>query len=103
MVKDIEHITAEIKDFYQSVASSYPIKAVFLYGSWAENRAHEDSDIDIGIIVDDKSIRQAHFDLYSKGKDWDIDFDVLVFPERDFLSEDPPVIHEMKTKGIRIV
>ena len=102
MGKEPEQITVKVSNFVAQVQSKYPLKAAYLIGSWALGRNTRGSDVDIGIIVDDALSRESRFDIFSMGKDFDPDFDIVVCPEKDFLSEDPLVIHEMKTKGIRL-
>jgi len=46
------------------VFSKYPgIQAVYLFGSHAEGRARRDSDIDLAIVPQDRSVRQCRLDL----------------------------------------
>jgi predicted nucleotidyltransferase len=97
-----EQITAAVRAFSDTVRGKYPVRAVFLFGSWAEGRGHMGSDIDIGIVVEDSAPKGAHFDLYSLGKDYNIDFDVVVISRKDFETEDPLIVHEIKTKGILV-
>ncbi len=103
MDTDLQRITSRVRGFVAGLQTLYPIKAAYLFGSWAVGRQSESSDVDIGIFVEDSVDEKSRFDIFSKGKDFDIDFDVVVLPESDFLTEDPVVVHEMKTKGIRIV
>ena len=45
-IKDI------INQFYYAVKDLYPIKKFILYGSHAKGHATEDSDIDVGVVID---------------------------------------------------
>ncbi len=100
MDTDLQQITSRVRGFVAGLQTLYPIKAAYLFGSWAAGRQSESSDVDIGIFVEDSVDENSRFGIFSKGKDFD--FDVVVLPESDFLTEDPVVVHEMKTKGIRI-
>ncbi len=102
MGKESEQVTAKVTRFISLVKDRYPLKAAYLFGSWAIGNNRKGSDVDIGIIVADTLSRESRFEIFSMGKDYDPDFDIVVCPEKDFLSEDPLVIHEMKTKGIRL-
>jgi len=102
MGEKLEQITAEVERFVALAKSKYTIKAAYLFGSCATGTNTVDSDVDIGLIVDDSLSANARFDLFSLGKDYDIDFDIIICPEKDYISEDPLVVHEMKTKGIKI-
>ena len=91
-----------MKAFIEVVRRSYPVTAAFLFGSWADGRQSEVSDIDIGVFVDDSVQSDDRFAIYSLGKDYDIDFDIVILSDRDFLTEDPVIVHEIKMKGIRV-
>ncbi len=45
-------IDKTIKKYAETVKRYIPGSQVFLYGSYAKGRAHENSDIDIAVIVD---------------------------------------------------
>ncbi len=102
MGKELEQVAAEVEDFIALVKNQYPLKAAYLFGSWVSRTNTEESDIDIGIIVADTLSRESKFDIFSMGKEYDPNFDIVICHEKDFISEDPVVIHEMKTKGLRI-
>ena len=97
-----EQVTSIVRAFVDSIRGSFPVRSVFLFGSWADGRACAGSDIDIGIVVEDSAPKGVGFDLYSLGKDYNQDFDVVVITLKDFESEDPLIVHEIKTKGILV-
>lgn len=82
----------------------FPVKTVYLYGSYASGNETEMSDIDLGIVsnkfdgnrfLDKSKIRG----LYRK-----IDLRLSTYPliEED-LQNNPFVFHEIVKKGIRII
>jgi predicted nucleotidyltransferase len=101
MGPETEQIADRIRTFVRQISPEYPVLTAWLFGSWAAGTQHEHSDVDIGIVVPDTVDKARRFEIYSKARDFDIDFEVVVIPERDFISEDPVIVHEMKTKGIR--
>lgn len=46
----------EIKEKVNIIAPNYPIKSVFLFGSYAEGKAHKDSDIDVLVEFDKRPV-----------------------------------------------
>lgn len=97
-----EQIADRIRQLLVQLRKEFPVLAVYLFGSRVSGESREFSDIDVGIVVPDNLDGQDRFTIFSRAKDFDVDFDILVIPERDFISEDPLVVHEMKTKGIRV-
>lgn len=81
------------------------IDQVFIYGSYADGTAREDSDIDVAVVSPDFGI-----DRYEEGKllrqvAWRVDPRIEPVPisRTSFLEHDwLPLIHEIKTKGIPI-
>ena len=52
MVEEADIIKDKILRFYNSIKDLFPIKKVFLYGSYARGNAGPDSDIDVAVVVD---------------------------------------------------
>jgi len=102
MGPDTKQVADRVKVFVGQISLEYPVIAAYLFGSWAAGTQHDLSDIDIGIVVPDSVDKSQRFAIYSEARDFDIDFEVVVIPERDYISEDPLVVHEMKTRGIRV-
>ncbi len=102
MDQGTQQISDRVSRFIETIRGKFPISAAYLFGSWAENRAHAESDIDIGLVLRGSVKTVDRLELFSLGKDFDLDFDVVAVSERDFETEDPVIVHEMKTKGKRI-
>lgn len=102
MVKNREQIIFLIKDFITTCPAKYSIAEVFLFGSYAENRANNNSDIDIVLILNNSIVIKERQDLYFWGKEHNVDFDVVAISQKDFQTEDPVIVHEIKTKGVKI-
>jgi predicted nucleotidyltransferase len=97
-----EQISDRVVAFVESLRPRFSIREAYLFGSWAEGRQRARSDIDIGIVLAGKSEPKDRYELFSLGKDFDVDFDVVGISEHDFETEDPVIVHEIKTKGKRI-
>jgi predicted nucleotidyltransferase len=97
-----EQIADRVKAFIDSLPPRIHIREAYLFGSWAEGRQRNYSDIDIGIVLAGASGAEESYELFSLGKDFDVDFDVLAISEKDFDTEDPVIVHEIKTKGKKI-
>lgn len=46
----------EIKEAVNKIAPVYPIKNVYLFGSYAEGNAHEESDVDVLVEFDKRPV-----------------------------------------------
>ena len=49
---DKEKVVKIAQRYKAAVAEHFPIKALYLYGSYSKGIATEDSDIDIAVVVD---------------------------------------------------
>ena len=49
---DKERVVKIAQRYKAAVAEHFPIKALYLYGSYSKGNATEDSDIDIAVVVD---------------------------------------------------
>ena len=45
-------ILKSVKQYIREISKHYNIQEVYLFGSYAKGTNHEDSDIDIAIIID---------------------------------------------------
>ncbi|MFH1175751.1 MAG: nucleotidyltransferase domain-containing protein [bacterium] len=82
----------------------FPIKAAYLYGSYAKNEAKKYSDIDVAIISDklkrnwDKNERL----LWKYARLVDLRIEPHGFTEEEFKKGLSPIADEIKRTGIRI-
>lgn len=85
-------------------AEKYPFSAMYLFGSFAKNTFHEDSDIDIAVVSDAvrKNREQGRFKLWELRRDVDLRIEPHGFSPKDFSEDWRPMVHEIKTTGIRI-
>ena len=47
---------AEIKEAVNTIAPNYPIKNVYLFGSYAEGNVHKESDVDVLVEFDKRPV-----------------------------------------------
>lgn len=47
-----ETIIEKVKKYADIVRARYPVKMVILYGSYSRGNYHEDSDIDVAVVVE---------------------------------------------------
>lgn len=83
----------------------YPFSAVYLFGSYAKNKAHKWSDIDVAIVSNKlKKDWNRNEDIlwkYTIGVDSRIE--PVGFTIKDFQNERDPMVYEIKKTGIKIV
>ena len=53
MVRAEDHIRAAVKEFVRALDPAVHVQEIILYGSYANGRAHEESDIDIAVLSED--------------------------------------------------
>jgi len=86
-------------------AEGYPFFAVYLFGSYAQGKANEWSDIDIAVISDKlkKNWWKNEILLSHLGLEVDLRIEPHGFTVEDFKDEYDPMVCEIKKTGIRIV
>ena len=80
----------------------YPVKQMFLYGSFARGTYHKDSDIDLAIILNElPDPFQTQVNLLKLTWNFDTRVEPHPFDEKDIASANP-VIKEILRTGIEI-
>ena len=80
----------------------YPVKQMFLYGSYARGNHHKDSDIDLAIIMKElPDPFQTQVNLLKLTWKFDTRVEPHPFDEKDIASANP-VIKEILATGIEI-
>lgn len=96
-------LTKIINEFIGSVSVEFPLRAAFLFGSYARGNSREYSDIDLA-IVSDKFEGSRFFDKkkinkYLLGASADLE----IHPFRtDEFTEDNPFVKEILETGIKL-
>jgi predicted nucleotidyltransferase len=98
---DINYI---VNKFISLVSDEYPIKAAYLFGSYAKGNARDYSDVDLA-VVSDKFEGSRFFDKKKLNKyilKTSTDLEIHPFNTMDF-TEDNPFAKEIIQTGLKIV
>ncbi len=80
----------------------YPVKQMYLYGSYARGNHHKDSDIDLAIIMKDlPDPFQTQVNMLKLTWKFDTRVEPHPFDAKDFASSNP-VVNEILRTGIEI-
>ncbi len=97
----------QIQEATKRLVETYNPVAIYLFGSYAWGKPHEDSDLDLMVILSDED--KVVFSTYKIGNRalWNIGFskDILVNNESDFLlrSNHPSTLqHKIQKEGIKL-
>lgn len=89
-------------EYVSSISSKYDIHQAILFGSFAKGTSHDDSDIDIAIVVNNQiDIIDAQMDLMKLRRKIDLRIEPHPFLIDDFNSANP-VVNEILKYGIPI-
>jgi predicted nucleotidyltransferase len=90
MAKSPDFVEKELKEFVALIRKTYDIYAVVLYGSYAEGRANDDSDIDVAVFSDDfgKDPYEEMKALFRLRRQIDTDIEPLPFSRDAYFSND---------------
>ena len=90
------------KQFALAIKINYDCKEVFLFGSYARGTNHEDSDIDIAVILKEfENPTDIQLELMRLRREIDSRIEPHPFREKDFNITNPAV-HEILKHGQRI-
>lgn len=99
-----EDISKLIDKFIVLISPEFPLSSVYLFGSYAEGNAGEDSDIDLA-IVSEHFEGSRFFDKKKLNKyiiQTSIDLEIHPFKTEDFTPENP-FVREILSKGKKIL
>jgi len=99
-----EDINKILQNFIAVVSVEFPIRSLYLFGSYAKNNAKDYSDIDIA-VVSDKFEGSRFLDREKLGKyviRISSDIEVHPFRTEDFTEKDP-FVKEIIETGLKIV
>ncbi len=88
--------------YIDSISNKYSISQAILFGSFAKGTNHDDSDIDIAIIINNVSdIIDTQIELMKLRRKIDLRIEPHPFMLRDFIKSNP-VVNEILKYGIII-
>ena len=102
MAKSADSVEKKLKDFVALMRERYNIYAVVLYGSYAEGRGHDDSDIDVAVFSDDfgKAPYEEMKALFRLRRQIDTDIEPLPFSRDAYFGNDATeFVNEIVRKG----
>lgn len=102
MAKSLAQINNELKEFIETITKRYNVFAVILFGSYAEGRAGEFSDIDVAVFSDDfgKNIFEEMKNLFKLRRKIDTDIEPLPFSKKDYFEhERSDFVDEILSRG----
>ena len=86
-----EAITAA-QNYIDNISKKYELVHAFVFGSYAKDNYHSDSDIDIAIVLKNiDNLFDVQVDLLHLRKDEDLQIEPHTFRDTDFNSDDPLV------------
>lgn len=90
-------------NFLSAVTKQYSVKSAYLFGSYAKESSHADSDIDIAIVLDQKHFTfKNEMELVRLRRDIDLRIEPHTFLKNDF-DINNQLVFEILKYGIRLV
>ena len=87
-------------EYIDTISKKYLILQAFLFGSFAKGTNHDQSDIDIAIVIDNSSdIIDTQIDMMKLRRNVDLRIEPHPFISQDF-NNDNPVVNEILKTGI---
>jgi predicted nucleotidyltransferase len=101
---DKEYAINVLKKYIEFLSKKdYNVSKSYLFGSYANNSFHSDSDIDVALVLHDYNDSFGEFrKIMQYRRDFDLRIEPHPFNESDF-EDSNPFINEIKKTGIRIV
>lgn len=84
-------------------AENIPVRQIILFGSYAKNRPHIDSDIDVALILGSDGIDRAKIEKIAWwAKQIEVKLETHVLSENDFANRWLSLPAEIKKSGIEV-
>lgn len=102
MAKNLSQINSELKEFVESLTKSYNVFAVVLFGSYAQGKAGDYSDIDVAVFSSDfgKDVFEEMKSLFKLRRKIDTDIEPLPFSKKDYFEHNrSDFINDILSKG----
>ncbi|MFH2115460.1 MAG: nucleotidyltransferase domain-containing protein [Spirochaetota bacterium] len=104
MRKDPEtsHILDLVKRFVQSESGKYHIDSAWLFGSWAYGDPHSESDVDVGLVLDQSYGFEDEVHIFADAQAFDPKLEPVVFAKDWFEKARASIVYDIRDRGIRI-
>lgn len=105
-IKEIDHLFPKIKEYLRKVYGD-KLEAIILYGSFAKNKATEDSDIDIAIILKEdinpsKEVDKINDFISDLGLEYNEFITILPLSLQEVENSIWPLYRSLHKEGIRL-
>jgi len=105
-IKEIDHLFPKIKEYLRKVYGD-KLEAIILYGSFAKNKATEDSDIDIAIILKEdinpsKEVDKINDFISDLGLEYNEFITILPLSLQEVENSIWPLHRSLRKEGIRL-
>lgn len=95
-------ILKSVEEYIKEISKHYNIQEVYLFGSYAKGTNHEDSDIDIAIIINsDNNVFDLMVELMMLTQNIDLRIEPHPIKVKDF-EEGNPFVQEIIDIGIKV-
>jgi predicted nucleotidyltransferase len=86
-------------------AGGYPVEKMYLFGSQVNGKAHKDSDIDVAVVSNKlrRNKEKNRLKLWKLKMSVDLRIEPHGFTVEEFNSKEDPMVHEIRTTGVRVV
>lgn len=95
-----------VKEYAKELAvNNFPFEEIYLFGSFAQNKAHQWSDVDVAVVSDKLGVNWDENEnlLWYIRRKVNSRIEPIGFTVKDFQDENDPMVYEIKKNGIRIV
>ncbi len=102
MAKSSDIVNSELKEYIKLITNYYNVFAVILFGSYAEEKAGEYSDIDVAVFSDDfgKDSFKDMKKLFKLRRQIDTDIEPIPFRKQDYFEHDEAdFLNEIISRG----
>lgn len=95
-------ILKSVEEYIKEISKYYNVKEVYLFGSYAKGTSHEDSDIDIAVIINsDNNVFDLMVELMMLTQNIDLRIEPHPIKVKDF-EEGNPFVQEIIDTGIKV-
>lgn len=86
-------------------ARNFPVSAMYLFGSYANGKAHKWSDIDVAVVSNKlkRNYERNRTIIRNICLDVDTRLEPHTFTEKDFKDNADPLVYEIRKTGIKVV
>lgn len=97
-------IKNNVLQYVEAICKQYKVEAIILFGSYAKGTEHEDSDIDIAIVIDKfkDNIIEEEVEFMKLRKNIDYRIEPHIIRIQDYKEKNDPFIQEVIDTGIKV-